>query len=473
MPGMPMSPGMMQCCPVGNAGMAPLMNPAAYGPPQFRSFHSNLATARFRNPQPYGGISGLTGFQQAMPVAMNACCPQPAVAIQPVCQQVCQPVPVSVPAQSAYIPAPVYSYQPPTVPSQPWTLPSLPSLSWKWPKFPNFRSQKVEQTVSQNWVPIVNDQYLSSYPVVSEGCGSQGSEFHFSDAGCGEDIPYMAMPVQSVQSRPAASLSPAAVPPSDADIRYFPNTGKQKDVSASDDEDTYYFDPPPAAEVLPEPSEIKKQSFDPSDGPPMIAPMMDPPTARDAVSPASKPAMGDAINPFEDVEDSEPEASLPIEAEMPQAILRIPAAPNQPLYIPNLKPAANVVQTVAATLDPPARVQGWSIEALPVSNLHESRPAAVVQQATPFLQPVAYQEVSNDVVSVETSQSVPRMAWQSIELKQAFFADEEQQQNQYEAAAKSQVQRSRVSRSAVVRRSAVHEAEQLVPVRRVVSRRKQ
>lgn len=469
-----MSPSMMQCCPVGNMGPRPMMNPTACGPPQFRSFHSDLATARFQSPRPFSG-SGVFGGSQAIAASVNTCCPQPRVAARPICRPVCQSRPVCQPqpvcVQPPVVYAPRYCVPPAPVQAKPWRLP------WSRLSFPKFGNVLPKQTVScqavsRRWLPVVNDGSASA-PCGDSGCGeevfgSSGSSYSFDGDGCGEEVPYLGM-----TSQPTANLSPVPAPPVESELRYFPNSGEhrkqRKPQPKQRESEAYYFDPPPAAERLPDPPDDVIENLDApavaedktGNEAPVISRMMEPLTPPAEVSPASKPAMSDPINPFEDIEDAEPEASLPVEAEMPQAILMIPQNVFPPLHIPRSEVVTVASSAVQATplIRSPVEVPPIEIPSVAVSSVDWLQPIRAAQ---------VIRQVSERVIEPD-----PQMPWQSIELKEGFFGAEQPTRTHQKLAPGVQSQTRQVQQHTVVRRSVVEDAEQLVPIRRVITRRRQ
>lgn len=139
--------------------------------------------------------------------------------------------------------------------------------------------------------------------------------------------------------------------------------------------------------------------------------------------------MIDPINPFEDIEDIEPEASLPVEAEMPQAIRMIPNTPFPPLFIPASETTAAASRAV--------------------------RTDDIVQTTAAIRQ-----------VSHEIKQQSQQVEWQPIELAQGFFAEEQRLQPQ-------EPEPQQFRKRTVVGRAVVEEARELVPIRRVTIRRRQ
>lgn len=438
-----MNPGMMQCCPVGNIGSRPLVNPAAIGPARFRSFHDNLFTARCPSPDTIGSV-------QQFPRPMNACAAQPGIPVQPVCRPICRPV-RSQPVCSQPVCDCQRRYRVPKAPvfATPWRLP------WTWASFPKFGSLLPKRTVSdqhcfQRWLPVVNDG-LASPQCGEAGCGETvvpplEAPCQFSNESCGEDIPYWGM-----TSEPMSRLSPVPATPVEAKVRYFSPSSQQqavpKPTPKKTKSETYYFSPPPAA---------RQQPVDP-----VIPQAINPPHGQGDISPASKPAMPRAINPFEDIENSAPNASLPIEANMPQAILLIPKNIYPPLHIPSLK----VVSVAAATKRTTPCISHVSAQTAEVAQSSES-------VEIDWMQPIDTQQVIRQV-SAGSGAVNEQPQWEAIELDQAFFSMEQPTRTYQNSSSATTMGNRQIQRHTVIRRAAVQEAEEFVPIRRVITRRRQ
>ncbi|MEP3479447.1 MAG: hypothetical protein ABJZ55_09385 [Fuerstiella sp.] len=467
MPGPFMNPGMMQCCPVGTMGSRPLMNLAATGPARYRSFHDNLVTTRHQS------LGSFRSVQQ-VPRPMNAWAAQSGMPMQTVCRPVCQPVAQPVYVQPAVAYQPAVNYQPrrciPSAPvhAKPWRMP------WGWGSFPKFSSLLPKQTVSdqstfQRWLPVVNDGFASA-PCGNPSCGEEvvptyGNSYHFSNESSGEEIPYL-----GVTSEPMPHLSPVPAPPVEANVRYFPNSGEQHEVPKpkpkKEDSEAYYLDPPPAAEKLADPSGLSPEEAATPEAKqqpvaPVIPTMINPPQGQGDVSPASKPAMQEEINPFEDIENSEPDVSLPLEADMSQAILLVPKNVYPPLHIPSPK---GVLQAAA--------IQDSTAFVRPVSAVSAEVPEAIESVEIDWMQPIEILRPIRQVSAVNSSVN-QQMPWEAIELNQAFFPPEQLTPTAQNSRSAVVGRPRQVQRQTVVRRTVVEEAEELVPIRRVITRRRQ
>lgn len=388
MPGFLCNPGLMYCPPGGGFGGAPMASPYAAGPPTYRSFHNNLVSLRAQS-SPIGQ-GNLTAYQPPIQPVRNVVRQnfrQRVAMVQPVARPVYQQYP---PQQTVAVAPMLYA------PTHQYAQPRRAAKPWKFPWFSRrtVRDAPLDQS-TYHWLPVVNNDCNSVSPCGIAGCTSCSGTSPCSADGCGESV--AALPMAPAINR---KLTPVPAPPANSNERYFsaPVEGvRAPEINTRNADQRKQGVRRSTAEPLPEPPADQPNS---ASTPEMAEPS---PSGGDP-SPASKPVMADPINPFDDIEDSEPESSLPVEAEMPQATLWIPSNSSQPLMIPREQPA-----NVAA---------------------HATRTANSIQQT-----------------------SHQQSEWQAISLDRGFF--------QEDAAAHG------------VRQALVDGAQEFVPVRRVVTRRRQ
>lgn len=387
MPAFLCNPALMHCPPAGAYGPQ-MMSPYASGPPTFRSFHNNLAAPRFHN--------GITAGGPARPF------PAPIQRVRSVVRQrfaAVQPARQQYPPQQFVAAAPILytpSYQPaqhqPQPPAKPWKFPWKPRTTVK--------DTPVHQS-NYHWLPVVNNGCADGTPCGQIGYSSCASTPYISADGCGESVmeytqlPTTTLPLSPVPAAPKSLKGRDFSAPTPAPQRLKPPEIRSIDEDRQDQRESKL-----GAEPLPSPPPAESKSKET----PEIPEMAEPPPMDSGVSPASKPDMADPINPFDDIEDFAPESSLPVEADMPQAGLTIPAGNFRPLMIPSPN-----LPTVAA---------------------HANQSSSAIRQT-----------------SHHSSE------WQAISLEQGFF--------QEDAAAHGTHQ------------TMVEAAQEFVPVRRVITRRRQ
>lgn len=445
-PGYPVChPAMMSAQP--GTWINPFQPSPSAGGPQFRSFHDGLVNVPYRKmsrrssrntamvgPAPLvtPAITQVNAWQEAVPCevvcqpAVQQVVPMPQFCTQP---QVCP--------QPLFCPQPQVCLQPyvnpePVVPKpprrgNPW------KLSFKKPQLPGIEWETVNLA---SWLPVIHEDGHQTAPCGEDGCTSIPTTLHFTASECGESIP--AWPPMTQQT---SSLSPVPAPPSeDEDVRYFPNSGEKR-IQRRQPAD---FDPPPAAEQLPEPPPAADQTAD-NEIPELPAMGMEKDAAESSGN-STKPPMTVPIDPFEDIEDSGPDAPLPVEAQSSNRNRRLPNNAFPPLKVPATKAVA---VDWAAESKSGSQLEENSItgvrsnarfQAMESSALESARRVDAVQQVAASLE-------SGDV----------NATWEAIELDPPIV--------------EADVRRSKKVETR--RTNIVEDAQEWVPVERVISRRRQ